>query len=61
MGATSRNDTIDRDLSRLSRLIDKEDFESARTLLTEVEAKLGPNDPEVTRARALMTFLESNV
>jgi len=40
-------------------LIDKEDFSGARTLLPEVESKLGPDDPEVTRARALMTFLES--
>ena len=59
MGAKSRNDSVDDLLSRLSKSIDDEDFNSAARLLTEVEAKLGPNDPEVTRARALMTFLES--
>jgi len=41
--------------------IDGEDFDCARRLLAEVEAKLGSDDPEVTRARALMTFLESPV
>src|ERR1017187_7527434 len=59
MGAKSRNDSVDDLLSHLSKSIDDEDFNSAARLLTEVEAKLGPNDPEVTRARALMTFLES--
>jgi len=36
-------------------------FDGARRLLVEVETKLGPDDPEATRARALMTFLESKV
>jgi hypothetical protein len=40
-------------------LIDKEDFDGARNLLPKVEEKLGPDDPEITRARALMKFLES--
>jgi hypothetical protein len=41
--------------------IDDEDFESARRLLAEVEGQLGADDPEATRARALMSFLESKV
>ncbi len=60
MNAKSRNGTVEEILSRLFELIDKEDFDGARYLLPEVEAKLGPDDPEITRARALMSFLESN-
>ncbi len=61
MGASSRNGSIEELLARLFKLIDDEDFGGARASLGEVEAKLGPDDPEVTRARALMTFLESKV
>lgn len=59
MGAKPRNDVIEELLKKLFGLIDREDFEGARRLLPEVEAKLGPDDPEVTRAHTLMTFLES--
>jgi predicted ATP-binding protein involved in virulence len=61
MGARSRNGSVEDLLTRLFRSIDDEDFDGARRLLGEVEAKLGSDDPEVTRARALMTFLESTV
>jgi predicted ATP-binding protein involved in virulence len=59
MDAKSRNDSVEELLRNLFGLIDKEDFVGARNLLLEVEARLGPDDPEVTRARTLMTFLES--
>ena len=61
MGASSRNPSVDDLLTRLFRSIDDERFDAARSLLAEVETKLGSDDPEVTRARALMTFLESEV
>jgi predicted ATP-binding protein involved in virulence len=59
MDAKSRNDSVEKLLRQLFGLIDLEDFGGARNLLPAVEAKLGPDDPEVTRARTLMTFLES--
>jgi hypothetical protein len=37
----------------------RSDHANPVNLLPQVEAKLGLNDPEVTRARSLMTFLES--
>ena len=58
MEAKSRNESVDALLSKLFRLIDREDFSSARQVLPQIEAELGPNDPEVTRARTLMAFLE---
>jgi predicted ATP-binding protein involved in virulence len=59
MGTRSRNVSVDDLLTRLFKAIDDEAFETARQLLIEVEANLGSDDPEVTRARALMVFLES--
>jgi predicted ATP-binding protein involved in virulence len=61
MGTRSRNDSVENHLTRLFKSIDNEQFDDARRLLAEVETKLGSDDPEVTRARALMTFLESKV
>jgi predicted ATP-binding protein involved in virulence len=61
MGTTSRTSSVEDLLTHLFKSIDDEDFDSARRLLAEVETKLGSGDPEVTRARALMTFLESKV
>jgi predicted ATP-binding protein involved in virulence len=61
MRAKSRTSSVEDLLTHLFRSIDDEDFDSARRRLAEVETKLGSDDPEVTRARALMTFLESKV
>ncbi|HZK82723.1 MAG TPA: AAA family ATPase, partial [Humisphaera sp.] len=61
MGAASRNEVVADLLKNLSRSIDREDFSQAQDLLGQVEKELGPDDPEVTRARTLMAFLESEV
>ncbi len=58
MDARPRNEEVELLLTRLSDLIDKDDLDGARGLLPEVEAKLGPDDPEITRARTLIGFLE---
>jgi predicted ATP-binding protein involved in virulence len=59
MGTEARNESVSKYLQELFRLIDNEDFEGARSRLSVVEGELGPDDPEVTRAHALMSFLES--
>jgi predicted ATP-binding protein involved in virulence len=59
MDAKPRNDSVGILLQKVFNLIDKEDFDAARKLMPKVELKLGPDDPEVTRARTLLTFLES--
>ncbi len=59
MDAKSRNESVEGLLLELFRMIDREDFGAARDLLPKLEARLGPDDPEVTRAHTLMTFLES--
>src|SRR5271166_1368278 len=59
MDATPRDESVGALLSQLFDLIDREDFTAARRLLPQVEAELGPDDPEITRANTLMAFLES--
>jgi predicted ATP-binding protein involved in virulence len=59
MGANSRNQSVEELLAQLFKSIDREDFAATRQLLSQAESKLGPDDPEITRARTLMTFLES--
>lgn len=61
MDAKPRNESVDNLLKELFGLIDKEDFDAARKLLPGIEAKLGPDDPDITRAHTLMTFLESKL
>ena len=58
MDTTPRNESVEILLSNLSDLIGRDDLDAARDLLPEVEAKLGADDPEVTRARAMIAFLE---
>ena len=58
MHATSRNPELAQAIRELFERIDAEDFAAARAGLVEIEAKLGPNDPDMTRARNLISFLE---
>ncbi len=59
MNTTRRNSMVRDLLSQVFEAIEKEDFITARERLSEVEKKLGPDDSDVTRARTLMSFLES--
>ncbi len=59
MESKARDPAVDDRLRLMFRLIDQEHFDEAQVVLSQVEAELGPDDPEVTRARSLMSFLES--
>jgi len=59
MDAEPRNASVAELLRKLADLMDEENFDEARQLLSEVEAQLGPDDPEITRAHTLMKFLET--
>lgn len=61
MDAKPRNESVEITLRNLFTSIDKEDFKTAQELLQKLESALGPDDPEITRARTLMTFLESKI
>lgn len=58
MGVDLRAQEIKGLLSQLSQEIGKQRFESARRLLDKLVNRLGEDDPEVTRARTLLDFME---
>jgi predicted ATP-binding protein involved in virulence len=58
MDATPRNVEIEERLHKLFQLIDNENFSAAHRCIEALEETLGDNDPELTRARTLMAFLE---
>jgi predicted ATP-binding protein involved in virulence len=60
MGASDRNQEIADKLHALFRLIDDEDFDGARQVIIKLTQKLGESEPELTRARSLIKFLEGN-
>ncbi len=59
MAAAPRNESVGGLLAELSGRVDREDFAGARELLGRLETELGADDPEITRARTLLAFLES--
>lgn len=60
MDADYRNVKVDAILSKVFKLIDEEKLDKAKNTLDEVIEQLGENDPEVTRARTLISFLEDD-
>jgi predicted ATP-binding protein involved in virulence len=60
MGASDRNKEIADKLHQLFQLIDADDFDGARQAMIPIIAKVGESEPEITRARSLIKFLEGN-
>ena len=58
MDAPSRNQEVEGLLAQVSREIGKQRYEMARGLLAQLVNQLGENDPEVTRIRTLLDFME---
>jgi predicted ATP-binding protein involved in virulence len=59
MKSSRRNVEVDQLLKDLSELIDQENIAGAKEVLSQVKARLGENDPEVTGANTLIDLLES--
>jgi predicted ATP-binding protein involved in virulence len=57
MGTPARNEQVQSFLHDLFRAIDREDFPQAREKMREIGATLGDSDPELVRARSLISFL----
>ena len=57
MGTPARNEQVQSFLHELFRAIDREDFPKAREKMREIGATLGDSDPELVRARSLISFL----
>lgn len=58
-GARQRNPEVESLITNISEAIEEKKFDEAKTLLADLEGKIGTDDVEVTRARSLMKFMES--
>lgn len=58
MEAPVRNEKMEGQLNALFDLIDDEQFDVARTAMSDLRSKLGEHEPELTRASSLLKFLE---
>lgn len=58
MGASSRDESIKRQLDEISALIDADDYTTARARIDALSALLGPNDPDLIGSRAAINFLD---
>ena len=58
MDAPARNRKVTNLLARVSREVGEERYGNARESLADLVDQLGENDPEVTRIRTLLEFLE---
>jgi ABC-type multidrug transport system ATPase subunit len=58
MDADPRAQEVDALLSKISQEVGGQRYESARRLLAQLVGKLGEDDPEVTRIRTLLDFME---
>jgi len=60
MRVSDRNKEVADKLHALFKLIDDEDFDEAHQSIINLTEKLGASEPEITRARTLIKFLEGN-
>lgn len=58
MGQPSRDLKVNTDIKTILELIDKDDIQTARKLLKELEQNVAGGDPELTRMEALISFME---
>jgi hypothetical protein len=58
MEADPRSHEVKELLTQFSQEVGKQRFDLARELLTQLETRLGEADPDVTRARTLIDFVE---
>ena len=60
MDADPRTQDVKELLSEISQAVGKQRYESARELLVRLIDRLGEDDPEVTRIRTLLDFMEGD-
>jgi len=58
MDADPRTQEVNKLLSQISHEVGKQRYDRARELLAELVSRLGDDDPEVTRIRTLLDFME---
>lgn len=60
MDTKPRNAGVDAEISRIAMLIADGKRDEAKTAIIALSDKIGDDDPEITRARALMTFMDDS-
>lgn len=60
MGSTPRAKDVQELLTEVSKVVGRQEFSRGRELLAGLIERLGENDPEVTRTRTLLDFMEGN-
>ena len=60
METRPRNVGVDERLNKIAALIDEGDKAEARSLIDTLAREIGASDPEITRARLLLEFLEDD-
>ena len=58
MDAPARSSGIEELLTKVSQYVGKQQYERARQSLAQLVERLGEDDPEVTRIRTLLDFME---
>ena len=58
MDAPPRTTEVEELLTKVSQEVGKQRYEKARGLLAQLISRLGESDPEVTRIRTLLDFME---
>jgi predicted ATP-binding protein involved in virulence len=60
MDTKSRNAGVDEEIAKIAKLIGDGKAEEARAAIEPLSAEIGEDDPEITRARALLDFMEGD-
>lgn len=60
MDTDSRNHVVDQEIARIAKLIGDRKGDEARQAIEALAAEIGADDPEITRARTLLDFMEGD-
>lgn len=60
MDTDSRNPTVENEISRIARLISDRKTDEAKAAIKMLSDEIGEDDPEITRARTLLDFMEGD-
>lgn len=60
METDSRNPAVDQEINRIAKLIGDRKAIEAREAIEELATEIGEDDPEITRARTLLDFMEGD-
>jgi len=60
MDTSSRNPLVEQEIGLIAKLIAEENTEGAKAAIEKLSNKIGEDDPEITRARTLIEFMDGD-